>query len=432
VTAGERQPRSSVILLGAPLPPPYGGIARYLQHAVPALLADGYAVMLVQPPNSNGNPEPVVVGRAAPTASVFELQSPASAARYLLRRPFTGLRLLSWYLPALLRLPRRGLSEMLVTVSWMISGERVAQGQSIGIIHAYDYPWSQGAAAVLLARRLGAKSVVSIFGEVVPHEGELELFDAFSRWFKRASRKTIQSADQAASMTQHCRDGVRYFGIDPRDLALVRLVVGMERFRPDAEHAGIRSRYAISGRPLLLFVGQVRPRKGPQVLVSALPTILQKHPSARLLIVGPDHGYSDELLRLAARLGVGHAIELVGAVSDELLPAFYAASTVFLFPSVTPIECLGLTFVQAMFAGKPVIATDSAGAPEVIRDGLDGYLVEPSDTLDTAEKVLRVLDLPDPARVAMGERARERVQTLFPEGEVLRDLQSLYERLLRE
>jgi phosphatidylinositol alpha-1,6-mannosyltransferase len=233
-------------------------------------------------------------------------------------------------------------------------------------------------------------------------------------------------------MTQHCRDGVRYFGIDPRDLALVRLVVGMERFRPDAEHAGIRSRYAISGRPLLLFVGQVRPRKGPQVLVSALPTILQKHPSARLLIVGPDHGYSDELLRLAARLGVGHAIELVGAVSDELLPAFYAASTVFLFPSVTPIECLGLTFVQAMFAGKPVIATDSAGAPEVIRDGLDGYLVEPSDTLDTAEKVLRVLDLPDPARVAMGERARERVQTLFPEGEVLRDLQSLYERLLRE
>ena len=56
-------------------------------------------------------------------------------------------------------------------------------------------------------------------------------------------------------------------------------------------------------------------------------------------------------------------------MDDDVLPAYYAAADVFLFPTLTTIECLGLTFVQAMFSGTLVIATRIAGAPEVIRDG---------------------------------------------------------------
>ena len=134
--------------------------------------------------------------------------------------------------------------------------------------------------------------------------------------------------------------------------------------------------------------------------------------------------------RSAESLAVADAVEFVGAVSDEDLPAYYAAADVFVFPTMTTIECLGLTFVQAMFVGTPVIATRIAGAPEVIRDGDDGFLVEPGDAHALARGVEQVLALPPEARKEIGRRGRERALELFDQEDVLNDLFRAYDRLL--
>ena len=148
------------------------------------------------------------------------------------------------------------------------------------------------------------------------------------------------------------------------------------------------------------------------------------------MIVGPDHGYSDELRRIAQELGVAEAVDLVGMVDDDVLPDYYAAADLFVFPTLTTIECLGLTFVQAMFSGVPVIATRIAGAPEVIRDGCDGFLVEPGDPDALTERAVAVLELAPEERAAIGLRGRERALELFDEEEVLGDLFRAYDRLL--
>ena len=137
-----------------------------------------------------------------------------------------------------------------------------------------------------------------------------------------------------------------------------------------------------------------------------------------------------ELRDLVTGLNLKGAVDFVGTVSDAELPSYYAAADVFVFPTVTTIECLGLTFVQAMFAGTPVVATRIAGAPEVIRDGEDGFLVEPGNAGALADRVRHVLELPRDAREAITSRGRERASELYSEAAILEDLFQAYDRLL--
>jgi glycosyltransferase involved in cell wall biosynthesis len=272
--------------------------------------------------------------------------------------------------------------------------------------------------------------MISLFGDVLPHLDELTQFDSVSRPFVRTSRTVLRRADLVASMTEHCRRLVRHVDVLPDDVALVRVMGDMRPFRPGIDGTALSRRHAPDGGPLILFVGHVRPRKGPQVLLDALPKIRDRHPGARAVIVGPDHGYADELRTIAATLGLAEAVDIVGVVDDEALPKYYAAADLFVFPTLTTIECLGLTFVQAMFAGVPVIATRIAGAPEVIRDGRDGFLVEPGNADALSDRAAELFDLPPDERAALGARGRERVLELFDQDAVLEDLFRAYDRLL--
>ena len=420
-----------VLLIGAPLPPPYGGIARYMQLCLPAMARRGYRLRIVRP---DQGVEPLPLTGLPPQAdietAVYAYPGPARLAAWLLRRPGIAFRLLSLYAHALVRQPGFATRQLAATTCWLRTAEDLLGGEHPSITHAYDWPWSHGAAAVVLAENRGGKSMISLFGDVLPHLDELTQFDSVSRPFVRTSRTVLRRADLVASMTEHCRRLVRHVDLLPDDVALVRVLGDMQPFHPGVDGAALRRRHAPDGGPLILFVGHVRPRKGPRVLLDALPKIRDRHPGARAVIVGPDYGYADELRTSAATLGVAEAVDIVGVVEDEALPKYYAAADLFVFPTLTTIECLGLTFVQAMFAGVPVIATRIAGAPEVIRDGQDGFLVEPGDADALSDRAAELFDLPPDERAALGARGRERVMELFDQDAVLEDLFQAYDRLL--
>jgi phosphatidylinositol alpha-1,6-mannosyltransferase len=189
--------------------------------------------------------------------------------------------------------------------------------------------------------------------------------------------------------------------------------VDVDRFTPDADGARVRERHGLGGAPVVVCVSRLVARKGQDVLVRAWPQVLARHPRARLLLVGGGP-LEPALRRMVAARGLAASVVLTGGVAADQLPEHYAAGDVFAMPCRTrrgglDVEGLGMVFLEAAACGRPVVAGTSGGAPETVRDGTTGHVVEPRSPSAVAGAVADLLD--DPARArAMGAAGRAWVE----------------------
>ena len=160
----------------------------------------------------------------------------------------------------------------------------------------------------------------------------------------------------------------------------------------------------------VLFVGGFEPRKGLEHLILAMEQIHRTMPDAKLRVVAKT-GFrgidTEEWFRLLAdRARVGHAVEFLQSIDQDELLQCYSDSDVVVLPSRN--EGWGLSLMEAMACGKPTVATKVGGIPELVRDGVDGILVDPGDTAGLAEAIASLLR-DDDMRSRMGAAGRERV-----------------------
>ena len=128
-----------------------------------------------------------------------------------------------------------------------------------------------------------------------------------------------------------------------------------------------------AGRPMLLYVGRLAPEKNLEMLLRAFAQILRACPDAWLVLAGS--GMGEAATRQAARrLGISDRTVFTGFLERAQLDPLYAAADVFLFPSKT--ETQGLAVGEAMACGTPCVVVNAGGAPESVRDGVDGFLVD--------------------------------------------------------
>ncbi|RBQ20244.1 alpha-(1-2)-phosphatidylinositol mannosyltransferase [Spongiactinospora rosea] len=195
--------------------------------------------------------------------------------------------------------------------------------------------------------------------------------------------------------------------IDPGKLARLTPGVDTTVFRPGAGGAEVRKRLGLSGRPVAVCVSRLVPRKGQDVLVRAWPRVLRAVPDAVLLLVGGGPGRRT-LERSAARLG--GSVRFTGPVPWTALPAHYDAGDVFAMPCRTrlggiDVEGLGIVYLEASATGLPVIAGSSGGAPDAVRHGETGLLVDGTSVEQVAAALVELLSDQGRAR-AMGDRGR--------------------------
>ena len=412
--------KTGLLVVNGPLPPPYGGVATYLAHTLPFLAAHGFDVHTV----IDRRPDDPKTYQRFEDAGVhihYGGESRLKKTWQIMRR-----------VPLWLRAKKKSgvdsltlLKALKSIVSWIDASERVLRQHPIDIIHAYDYPWAQGFVASHLAGKYGKKFVQTIFGEVVPHRSEIEHHDDLGDAFKPFARFVLQQADLILSCSTHCGREVRHVGMDPESVKVTYYGIDVGRYHPQVDSSAVRSQYRLDGKRIVLFLGQVRARKGPQVLLEAAPDILNIVPNTVFLIVGPDFGMADELARRADRLGISSAFLILGAKEESELPGFFAACDVFVFPSCTPIECLGLTTVQAMACGKPAVGSNINGVPEVIVDGETGFLVDPNNPAQLAEKVSLLLR-DEKLCAVLGAAARARAVERFDREKLAQALVNLY------
>ena len=216
---------------------------------------------------------------------------------------------------------------------------------------------------------------------------------------KRALRAIGDNVDTVTYLGAYTRARIAS-ALSPAAAARMRqLVPGVDDqvFSPARRPAGdaVRLRYGLNERPVVVCVSRLMPRKGQDTLIKALPDIRRRVPGAALLIVGGGP-YRSRLQKLVAAAGLTSDVVITGSVPWAELPAHYAAGDVFAMPCRTrnrglDVEGLGIVYLEASASGLPVIAGNSGGAPDAVKPGETGVVVDGHDVADVAAQVSTLL-----------------------------------------
>ena len=248
----------------------------------------------------------------------------------------------------------------------------------------------------------------------------LRRVDAFSaRWVNR-----FHSVSQTV-LNSNCH----YLNIPAERVKVIPRGRVIEQFQPKNPNSRnqLLSSLGIShAAPLLLNVGRLVDQKGQAHLIKALGHIHTILPDAHLLLAG-DGWNRDALERLANTLGVSSQISFLGTRSD--IPDLLAACDIFVFPSL--YEGLPGALVEAMLAGKPIIASDIPEVREVIRPETHGTLCPPADDRALAAAMLQLAG-DDERRLRFSTSARRAAMARYDINQVVRSTETFYEQTLRD
>jgi phosphatidyl-myo-inositol dimannoside synthase len=358
---------SRVLLVTNDFPPRRGGIQSYLGEFVGRLVQAGSHEMTVYAPQWKG-------------AAAFD-DSARTAGYRVVRHP--GTLMLPG--PAVDARMRRLIAEHDIDTVWFgaaaplaLLAERARLAGARRVLastHGHEVGWSMLPVARSVLRRIGDGTDVVTF-------------------VSRYTRSRFASAFGPEASLEYLPPGV-----------------DTDRFRPDpAGRAELRDRYRLGGRPTVVCVSRLVPRKGQDVLIKALPAIRRRADGAALVIVGGGP-YLETLRTLAQDCGVADHVTFTGGVPGDELPAHHALADLFAMPCRTrgggmDVEGLGIVFLEASATGVPVIAGESGGAPEAVQHNKTGLVVDGRSVDKVADAVTELLTDRDRA-AAMGAAGRQ-------------------------
>ncbi|MCX5752897.1 MAG: glycosyltransferase [Candidatus Krumholzibacteria bacterium] len=216
-------------------------------------------------------------------------------------------------------------------------------------------------------------------------------------------------------------------GTPERKLVFIPNAVDTARFRkPSRDRATVAAEFGWDpAQPLVIAVGRLEPEKNYELLVRAIDRLRARFPSIRCLLVG-DGRCRAALASLVDSLGLASRVTLTGARAD--IPDLLGAADVFVLSSLK--EGLPVSLLEAMAAGRGIVATSVGGIPETIRDGESGLLVPSGDLEALAGGIGRLL-ADGELRARLGRSALAEVERGYDAGRIVDRIESLYEETYR-
>lgn len=218
-------------------------------------------------------------------------------------------------------------------------------------------------------------------------------------------RRLFKNAALVTAVSEWAAARLRPFAPADAQFALLPSGIDQHLFRPDVDTAAIRCRHDLGAGPIVCCVSRIVARKGQDVLIRAMPTLVREWPHLRLLIVGSGP-YERTLTSLAASCRVEPHVVFTGEVPYDELPAYFRVGDVFAMPCRSRFagfetEALGAVYLQAAAVGRPCVGGAAGGAPEAVRHGETGLVVDGTSVTAVGEAVSELLRQPD-AATAMG------------------------------
>lgn len=241
-------------------------------------------------------------------------------------------------------------------------------------------------------------------------------------------KKSIEKADKIITVSNFVKQNlISIYKLPDSKISVIYNGIHPEDYEcPENEVWKIKSMLNITNQPAILFVGRLEPRKGVHLLLKAFKLIL-KHKKCKLIITGS--GKQNLFKKLAKSLNVEKQTIFTGYVSNTTLKKLYNACNVLVIPSL--FEGFSITALEAMAAGKPIVASNIGGIPEIIKDGVHGKLVDPRKTEDLAEALMLFIDNPKLAE-EIGEKNKKYVAENFKWEKTAKLTEKIYENLINE
>jgi glycosyltransferase involved in cell wall biosynthesis len=175
----------------------------------------------------------------------------------------------------------------------------------------------------------------------------------------------------------------------------------------------------------ILFTGVLIPRKGIHYLIDAFAQVAKDFPASRLVIVGhaDNEAYAAHLKKQVEQFRLNDRVLFLPQMPQLELARWMSRACVFVLPSIS--EGLGRVVFEAMASGTPVVGSHIGGIPDMIEDGVTGFLVPPGDEASLADKIRWMFDYPAEAR-AMGKRARSAAEQIFSTKTYIAGYQKLF------
>jgi glycosyltransferase involved in cell wall biosynthesis len=300
---------------------------------------------------------------------------------------------------------------------------RYVRDHGIGVVHCTE-KIREASFAYALARSTGAAFVV-------------HLHLAIDDWFSRPVTWLLRRADRLIAVSDYVAASAVNYGYDPARVAVARngwsphVLDAVELSSPaelDALGGTTRAELGIQADALVVaIVARLNPWKGHRTLFDAIARLDGEGLGNVQVIVAGDDGtgtasgpVAQELRAHTTRLGIVDRVHFVGFREDP--SGIFAACDVFAMPCVEPF---GLVYLEAMAAGKPVLALSVGGAPEVVEDGVTGLLSAEDDAAGLAAN-LRLLAEDEALRARLGLAGRRRVEREFSASRMAADVAEIY------
>ena len=217
-------------------------------------------------------------------------------------------------------------------------------------------------------------------------------------------KPVLKKADAVIALTEQMKEKIGEFY--ERDAFVIPNGINLEEYAGlSKENLRAELQFGRSDK-VIIYIGRLSPVKGVEYLIRAMRLVKDKEPDAKLMLIG-DGSEKEKLKSIIKKLNLEHLVMHLPQLPNQNIPKYAVASDVLVLPSLS--EGFPMTILEAMASGLPIVSTKVSGLPEIVKEGKNGFLVEPGNPEQLADKILLLLK-DDGVRATMSANNKESVK----------------------
>ncbi len=293
----------------------------------------------------------------------------------------------------------------------------IAESQGLDLLHCH-YAIPHSVSAFLAKSMIHPRKLPVV---TTLHGTDITLVGS-DRSYLPITRFSIDHSDGVTAVSHFLKEATLNVIGAESEIEVIYNFVNCDKYRPH-ENRDLRNHFAPEGEKILIHISNFRPVKRPNNVVDIFARVQQKIPSVLLMVGdGPERSNAEWHVH---HVGLDPKVHFLG--KQESVEDLLGISDLLLLPSET--ESFGLVALEAMACEVPVVASNVGGLPEVVTDGVEGYLVEPRDIERMADRSVSIL-ADEAVRKEMGRRARAKAHLNFCSTKIIARYEEFYQKII--